>query len=441
MLGTLKSIGYRFQRNPLRVALILVTVAIGVAVLALSLSVSFEISALVRRVLPARGRLVSFTNASLRADGTLDRSGSQGITLDDISALGSEYPQLRDLTPIAPAMGWGTVQVGDTLWQPRAIQGVGSAFASLLQLHMAAGAFFTSADEEEHAQVVAISESVARALFGSPEAALGKSISSVAKMIVARAVIGSAEPKQQATVVQNPFTVVGVFRDVDDVTRRAFGVGDLLVPYTSFLPKDIPLPPMIMSVMARASVDAAPVARARVTDILQRIHGSDYPVALWEGNPDHPDTVIADSRDSLTRFSLFLSVLGLLVLVVSSFGIFSVMLVEVIDRNREIGLRRAMGSTRPGIVLHLAGQAAWLAALGALVGLAVAAVFRTSLVSALGPYLETAGVRPADLRSGIMELPAFLVAAGAAVAAGALFALFPAWLAARRPIVECIREQ
>ncbi len=441
MVSALKSIGYRFQRSPLRLFLILLSVAIGVSVLGLALTVSFEIAALVQRTLPSKGRVVSLTNGTISADGQLQRDGPPQLTQDDITALAGEYPELRDLTPIAPAFGLGTIEVGSTLYTARSLQGVGARYAALMHLRLSEGSFFAQSDEAAHSRVAVISEATARILFGSAREALGKEFSTVAKMVIMRKGAGDAAPRQQGVLSQNAYKVVGVYRDVDDVARRAYGVGDLLVPYSAVFPGDVDIPPVIMSFMARVSTDSVPVARAKVTEILQRAHGSDFTVALWEGNPDHPDSVIADARDSLTRFSLFLSGLGALVLIVSSFGIFSIMLVEIVDRNREIGLRRAVGATRPGIVGHLAGQAAYLALFGSVIGAVLALVFHSSLLAALAPYLETAGVGPGDLRADLAQVPALLIAAAAAVVAGAVFSLLPAALAARRPIVECLREE
>lgn len=439
MLSALQSIGYRIQRSPLRLLLVLATVAIGVAVLGLTLTVSFEIGALLRSVLPAQGRVISITNGSLQADGSLKREGPPDLTASDITALRNEYLALRDLTPIAPQMG-GALQAGSTLWMARGFQGVGASFASLMDLRMVAGSFFSPADEEARASVMVVSESVARTVFGSPEAAIGQKMSSLTKMVLIRKRPGDAAPVQQGVVTQNAFAVVGVYRDLNDVKRRAFGVGDVLVPYTAMNPGGADLPPIIMSVMARVIGDSVPVARARVTDIVRRSRGSDYAVAVWEGNPDNPDPAVSDARDSLSRFSLFLSGLGVLVLVVSCFGIFSVMLVEIVDRNREIGLRRALGSSRGGTVGFLAGQAALLALFGSVIGTVLTVLFHPTMLAALAPYLQTAGVAADSLRSGIAAVPAVAIAAGAAVAAGALFALPAALRAARRPIVECLRE-
>ncbi len=448
MMDALRSIRYRFQRSPLRLALILLTAAIGVGVLGLALTVTFEISQLVQRTLPSRGRLVSITNGTVNAHGDLVRPGPPAITADDAAALASEYPSLRDITPVAPTVGGGNLQVGSTLYQARSMQGVGSAYASLMRLQIEEGSFFSAADETAHNRVAVLSDSAARILFGTPRDAVGRQVSSLTKMVIMRMGAGEATPRQQGVVAQNVFRVVGVFRDVDDVARRAFGIGDILVPYSAILPdppggfpRAAAMPSQIMSLMARVTDDAVAVARAKVTDILQRAHGADFDVALWEGNPDHPDSVITDARDSLGRFSFLLSGLGALVLVVSSFGIFSIMLVETVDRNREIGLRRAVGATRPGIMGLLAGQAAMLSLAGAVVGCVLALLFHAPLRAALAPYLQTAGVGSNDLSPGLGEAAALLIAAAGAVAMGALFALLPAGLASRRPIVECLREE
>jgi putative ABC transport system permease protein len=163
-------------------------------------------------------------------------------------------------------------------------------------------------------------------------------------------------------------------------------------------------------------------------------------VAVWEGSPSGPKPLIEESRSAVSSFIVTMNVLGLLILVASSIGIFSVMLVEVVNRMREIGLRRAIGATQAGIRRFFLAQALYLSLAGAAVGVGLAIVFYRAIGSALTPFFETSGLTAANLD---LSLPGFLpvaVAVGVAAVIGALFGFFPAIVASRTSIVEAIRD-
>ncbi|MEW5817774.1 MAG: ABC transporter permease [Spirochaetota bacterium] len=440
MLSSLKSLGFRFTRDPLRMILILVTVAAGTTVLILSLNLSLELRMLLREAIPEIGRRVAIANAEIKKDGSIDWQMPPRFREGDGKTLLSEYPNLHFITPIE-RIPWNRLRVGESLYQPRSVLATGADYAALMDLHMVAGSFFTAEDVEKRNGVMVLSEPAARVLFGSAADAVGKTVSSHLSQTIVR--IGPEGPQKdgglKTITLEETYTVIGVFQAVSSIQREAYAVPEILIPYTAFIPKNSPM--IIRTFIAKASRDEAGKVEGDIKGILQQIHGEDTRVSVWEGNPLHPSTYIENTRDSIKRFSTVLSALGVFVLIVSSFGIFSIMMVEILDRGRETAMRRAVGSTRRGIICRLVGQAVYLTLFGAVIGICLAWIFNGLLIQVLVPYLETAGVKPEDITSPGPNLIAAALSVTAAVAAGALFAFFPAFIAARLPVVECLREE
>jgi putative ABC transport system permease protein len=272
---------------------------------------------------------------------------------------------------------------------------------------------------------VVISALAGQMLFGPPEAALGKTVGIAARTGV------------------EPYTVVGVYKDVSDMEREAYGIADFIFPVLTGIPKGTRIHPIQRGavLMARIAGDNIQKAESRIRAILEPEYGDDLVLSVWEGIPNNTAAaLIEESRRSVSNFALAVGILGFIILATSSIGIFSVMLVEVLNRTREIGLRRALGTTRAGIRRFFIGQALYYSAVGSFVGSGLAAGLYRTVGNFLTPLFDSAGFRASDIAFTLPGLAPFMIAIGAALVFGALFGFFPALSAAKTPIVECIRE-
>jgi putative ABC transport system permease protein len=116
-------------------------------------------------------------------------------------------------------------------------------------------------------------------------------------------------------------------------------------------------------------------------------------------------------------------------LLIALLGIANALSLAVHERTRELGLLRAVGMTRPQVRRMVRWEAAVVAVLGTLVGLAVGVFFGWSLVKALADQ----GVSRFAVGAGLLAV----VVAGAALA-GLLAALLPAYRAARLNVLAAI---
>ena len=151
-------------------------------------------------------------------------------------------------------------------------------------------------------------------------------------------------------------------------------------------------------------------------------------------DPENPDQVqVARPTDALEAraaaegafTALFLG-LGLVALVVGGVGVANVMVISVLERRGEIGLRRALGATRRHVAIQFLGEALLLASVGGLAGVALGA-------GVTAAYSATRGW--ATLVPGI----AIWGGIAASLLIGGIAGLYPARRAARMAPTEALR--
>jgi putative ABC transport system permease protein len=137
-----------------------------------------------------------------------------------------------------------------------------------------------------------------------------------------------------------------------------------------------------------------------------------------------------DTLDSvLSVLTLAVGGLGGISLFVGGIGIFTIMTIAVAERTGEIGLLRALGSRRRQVLGLFLGEAAVLAALGGLAGLAAG----VGLAQGLGAAIPALPVHTSWTYTALAE--------GVAVVIGLAAGLWPAMSAARLDPVDALRTE
>ena len=451
MNNAVKSFVHFIRLNPLRALLSILTVTIGVLVVILSFDISIRLDRILKRSVPETGSIVVIANAEMTAEGSIERVVPAQFDRRAIDALRLEYPELGHMTPVVTVQ-WPRIVVDGTIFQTRTVAGASSSYRDLYGLEMLAGSFFTDDDVTNGRRNLVISEEAAVTLFGGAEAALGKTLTQTAQntgqIATGAGGQGGAAARRIQTLRQEPYTVVGVFRDQERLRREAYGIADFVIPYTAMLPSGLPAAfggrataAFMNTFVGRVPFDAPPVVEARVRSILEREYGDLVTVMVWEGNPAAPDTYLQETRSMLSRLTATVRSIGIIVLVAATISIFSIMLVESLNKNKEIGLRRAMGATRFDIARYVIGQAVLITAAGSVAAALLSIPFNSVFVAAIAPYLSSAGIANADLGSAIPGAAAVFGAVGLAMLFGVVFGLFPAIPSRRVSIIEQIREE
>jgi putative ABC transport system permease protein len=151
-------------------------------------------------------------------------------------------------------------------------------------------------------------------------------------------------------------------------------------------------------------------------------------------NPKAPDEVnVSQPSDALTARaaaagafdSLFLG-LGVVALIVGAVGVANIMIISVLERRSEIGLRRALGATKSQIRTQFLGESILLAAIGGIVGVLAGAIATVIYASSK----NWAVVIPAEAWTGGIV---------SAILIGAFAGLMPAVRASRMPPTVALR--
>ena len=151
-------------------------------------------------------------------------------------------------------------------------------------------------------------------------------------------------------------------------------------------------------------------------------------------NPENPEEVeVSRPSDALEAreaaddafTALFLG-LGAVALLVGGVGIANVMVISVLERRSEIGLRRALGATKRHVAVQFLGEALLLSVIGGAGGVGLGALVTAAWANAKGWEVL---VPPLAIVGGF----------AAAVTIGAVAGLYPAIRAARMSPTEALR--
>jgi len=269
-----------------------------------------------------------------------------------------------------------------------------------------AGRFISQGELQEQAMVTVISQTLAEALAGDATAAMGK----------------------QVILRDAAFTLIGVMERTGAEDKRLVA----LVPYSVIdrvgtgAEGDTPT----LVIRARA-VEEVPALRTEVEQWLRAHVGlGDKSYEIQTSAVDQ----LAQARQGILVFKLTLGTFAGIALLVGGIGIMNVLLSAVIERTREIGIRKAVGATQGDIMMQFLSESVAIACAGALLGTLL------GLAGAFGATAMMRHITEAPVEAAF-RLSSIAVAAIIAVTVGLVFGSYPAVRAARLSPIDAIRHE
>jgi putative ABC transport system permease protein len=170
------------------------------------------------------------------------------------------------------------------------------------------------------------------------------------------------------------------------------------------------------------SADARPALERKVERIVER----EYPNLSVLSNQELKSDVEGQVNE---QFGIFYAIVGVAVFV-SLFGIVNTLSMSVIERTREIGVLRALGSTRWQVRRQIGDESLVIGLIGALLGIGVGALLGWALLEGLSSGVPGVSYRPP------VTTMAWVAAAG--IVLGLIAAIVPARRAARLDVIRAL---
>jgi len=305
--------------------------------------------------------------------------------------------------------------------------GVSPEYFALSALEAAHGRLLEAADDDALAPVAVLGHQAARSLFPPPAAAAAGAPSAGSSEAAAAAAIG-----RYVKVNHVWLRVVGVLADRDLGQDRFEGVQLGLESNRVFVPlaaararfRFQPLEAQIDRFLLRVSDPAALAGSAQVLGaVLAQRHAGvdDYSLVV-------PQQLFRQHQQTQRIFQVVMAAIAGVSLLVGGIGIMNIMLANVLERRREVGLLRALGARRRDIVRQFLREATVICVTGALLGV---------LFGGLLAYLIAAF---ASWQVGWAPLP-IVLAAGACALVGLGFGVYPARQAALLDPIAALRTE
>ena len=359
--------------------------------------------------LGVRNILVDSRPTMSREEFTQRRRSSQGLNERDVRILRAN---IADIEAVSPRK---TLHPASVLPKPALdlpeLYGVAPAYSLIHSLRLAEGTFFGEADDAASAAVCVLGESAKVSIFGYGPAA-GKFVK----------------------VNENWLEVVGVLRE--QLTGGAHGAGGstpdlnnaVFIPLNTFQYRFWdPMSSMRdeldgVEIRLRAEADSIQAAKI-VTAVLNSTHRGvqDFTVTI-------PAALLAQQKRTQTIFTYVMVAIAAISLLVGGIGIMNIVLATVLERPREIGIRRATGARRLDILRQFLTESILISVGGGLLGIGC------------GFFLAWLIARTAEWNTIVTPL-SVVIAFGVSVVVGVVFGIYPAMKASRVDPIEALRYE
>ena len=391
------------RRNVMRAILTTLGIVIGVGAVITLVTIGNGASASVTNTISSLGRnLVILQPGARRGFGGGGASiGARPFTVEDADAIAREISGLRAVAPVA--IRTETV-VASNQNHSAQIMGTDNAYFAARDWGIAQGRIFTEAEVRAGRTVCIMGATVRTTLFGGQNP-IGSDIR------VGDApceVVGVLRPKGQSTFGQDQDDIV--IMPIRALQRRITGDPDVaMVWIAAGRAEDVPklIGDITQLMRERRHLTSATPDDFQVNDIAQI------------------NQVMQQTTGILT---VFLAAIAGISLLVGGIGIMNIVLATVMERTREIGIRRAIGARQMDILRQFLTESAMISVAGGILGIGC------------GFFLSWLIARTAEWKT-IVTTSSVVIAFAVSVFIGIVFGIYPAFKASRIDPIDALRYE
>ncbi len=401
----LKEVTRSLLSNKVRTFLSMLGIVIGVTAVIMVMSLGAGMKESVTKRLTSLG-----SNIILVMPGIV--GGSGGKIAQALESLQEE--DVKDIESMCPSVKKAIGLItGNFLIQHRdkntraSVYAAPSGIFQILNLKISSGRSFS--EDEEEKNVAIIGQEIAYNLF-EDENPLGKKIYIVQggrKLI---------------------FEIIGVFAKTGNILMLNPD-NLILIPYNTGKYKLFQSHKNVSMILASSfSPEAAESAVMEIDHLLyNKFHQQEnyYRIISQEA-------ILNVVSESVSIMNLVLLSIAAVSLVVGGIGIMNIMLVSVVERTREIGIKMAIGASRTRIMIEFLVESIMITFLAGAIGILLGILGSNTIVSAFG---KAYGLKP------VINPLSLLVAFGVSASVGLFFGLYPAYRASKLSPIEALRYE
>jgi putative ABC transport system permease protein len=353
-------------------------------------------------------------NLIVEAKETLDwqafrkvRKISPGLTFQDYRVIQDDVGDVLASTPrrrLTP-----TKTIPKSQQDPPVLYGIEPSYLKIAGLHMLQGRFFNDSEESDGTAVCVLGAAARSSLFGASDP-IGQYVKANEQWF---RVIGVASPQlsSQTEVAGMPT------QDLNNILYVPLNAAILRLE-DSYSDRRDEIDGIYLNI--RDGADMSSVAQV-VRAILDSSHHSagDFSVIV-------PAELLAEQKRTERLFNAVMVAIASISLLVGGIGIMNIMLASILERTREIGVRRAVGARQSDIIRQFVVEAMLISFVGGTFGIVFGMVM-SRLIAWLAGW------------STIVTMTSILLAFIVSISVGLVFGIYPAVKAARLDPVEAIR--
>ena len=399
------------RTHKLRSSLTILGIVIGVAAVIALMSIGRGVQTQILSQIESMGsNIITVSPGSVTERGIAGAGGSAAtLTLEDAEAISEQVPYVAAVAPYSTAFQQLIVGGENVNAQ---VMGVTPEYQEANNLDTSAGVFISQYDYEHGTKVAVLGSNVATTLFS-----------------------GVNPIGQQLRMGNNIVRVAGV---LESKGRTMFGSTDdaIMIPLST-LQQTISQSRTatgghVVSSIAVIVTDEeqADSVVTEITSLLRTRHqlaasdDDDFTVRSME-------ELVSTITEVSGTLTIFLGAIAAISLVVGGIGVMNIMLVSVVERTREIGIRKALGARERDIWGQFLTESAFLSFAGGLIGVAVG----------WGASKLISGVEIMGTITTVVSADIVILALGVAVGIGLAFGFLPARRAARLNPIEALRYE
>jgi putative ABC transport system permease protein len=407
---TLTTAVRNLARHKLRTVLTMLGMIFGVGAVIAMLSIGAGGE---KKAMEAIGRL-GLRNVIVRAkhvkpeDRAELRKKSLGVSLRDAEAIMEAVPNVERVMPRIEVKAYKILSpTGKTKGK---VIGVSSQYREVATVRLAEGRMFDTRDESEHGQVAVIGQEIRRNLFGYGPA-IGKQLKVNDVWLEVIGIFASE--------------AVGASTGSSAIPSGTTGE-EIWVPSSTAMrkfdrdPLDAPVDELLVTVKEGSSPRAV---ADLIKPLIDRLHAGtdDYEVVI-------PEALLEQQRQTQRIFNIVMGSIAGISLLVGGIGIMNIMLASVLERTREIGVRRAIGARRKDIRAQFVIESFAISFIGGIAGIIIGIVL-ARLVAAYAGWPT------------VITFWSLLLSTGVSISVGLVSGIYPATRASELNPIEALRYE